>query len=75
MDTPADFEVVLDNEQGAGLSGTVVSVGHPFAGATVRMSRRHTEWDGDVNVEIRGNEPEPFGATGFAQIPLESFER
>ena len=70
-ETPSDFEVAAERES-TGLRGKVVSPGHPYSGAEVLMSPRHTVWDGLVNVEIVGNDPDTFTATGYGQIPVES---
>ena len=70
LDTPKPFKATV-SRTGGELHGMVSDPGHPYHGSTLTLSRRHTTWDGSVNVEIRGmNRPTIYG---YANIPLECF--
>ncbi len=68
IDVPAAFEAQLTCLGGTA-EGLIMS--GPLAGSIARLSPRHAEWDGYVNIEMLVGERR---LTGYAQVPLEVFQ-
>jgi len=60
FDPPAPFHVRLDSDISHVWSGSVVQPGHPYDGRPVYLSQRHTDWTGEVDVEISPADPERY---------------
>ena len=53
-DTPEPFVIRIAQSTEGVFSGVVDTVGHEFEGLLMRLSNRHEQPDGIVNVEVEG---------------------
>ena len=68
FEIPEPFEMTCRKHSNKEWSGDVITPGHEFQGRSVRISQRHVEWTGNVNVEVEPSMPEGASSSGFAML-------
>ncbi|WP_339933411.1 hypothetical protein [uncultured Brevundimonas sp.] len=67
-EVPAPFTILAASSGERIWEGVVTTPGHPFEGHQVLLSKRHVEWDGNVNVKVREVLSGRVLASGFALV-------
>lgn len=70
-EVPAPFTIRAASSGEQVWEGVVTTLGHPFEGHQVLLSKRHVAWDGHVNVKVREVLSGRVLASGFALVPVE----
>ncbi len=68
-DVPSAMDIKIEQQSPREWQGEIISASHEFHGARVRLSLRHVEDDGLVNIKVVSRlNPEKRLASGFARI-------
>jgi hypothetical protein len=71
FEEPAPFTLQLECVRPGRWTGIVLDETHEFHGQRVRMSKRHVDWDGYVNIVVEPCDPAEPTSTGFGIVSEE----